>query len=55
MLVAVFLQGIDYSIVMPSMNDYLIKVSGEKDPTLFLGITLSSFSVATACASPFVG
>jgi len=57
---SVFLQGIDYGIVMPSMLAYM--TSKDSDPeenkdwlSLFFGITLSAFSLASLVTAPIFG
>lgn len=54
LLLCVFLQGVDYGIVMPSLWLFMQKL----DPStteVFLGVVLASFSAATAIFSPFAG
>lgn len=54
LLFSVFLQGVDYSIVMPSMWAY-IRYHNPAAREVFFGLTLSSFSLATALVSPLAG
>jgi hypothetical protein len=51
---SVFLQGVDYGIVMPSMLNYMQSHEKNVSKTYF-GAAVSSFSIASLVTAPAVG
>nr|XP_039252520.1 uncharacterized protein LOC120329804 [Styela clava] len=47
-----FLCGVEYAVILPTLNGYLISLDG---PTGFLGIIMSSFSLTGLLSAPIYG
>nr|XP_039253182.1 uncharacterized protein LOC120330339 [Styela clava] len=47
-----FLAGVEFAIILPTLNEYIIYLDG---PTGFLGIIISSFSLAGLISAPIYG
>ena len=47
-----FLSGIDYALILPTINSYLQEVGGSSS---FMGVMISAFSAAGLIAAPVFG
>nr|XP_039252377.1 uncharacterized protein LOC120329693 [Styela clava] len=47
-----FLLGVEFAVILPTLNEYLIYLDG---PTAFFGITISAFSFTGLISSPVYG